>query len=75
VIGSEGEHRKLQSLWRNYRTIHEVLLAKTGFPVFASVSNTNDRMAHAEVEVLAYIRVNAHEVCILNILAFPDLIV
>jgi hypothetical protein len=33
----------------------------------------DERMAHGELEILAYIRIEAHDVYILNNLAFPNL--
>jgi hypothetical protein len=62
------------NLWRNDRTFHETLLAQTGFPVFASVSHMNARMPHGELEVLAYVRIEAQDVYILNSLALTGLI-
>jgi len=63
----------IQPLWRNDRTFHDSLLAETGFPVFASVSHKDDPMVHGELEVFTYIRVKAHDVYILDSLAFPGL--
>jgi len=65
----------IQPLRRKYRTFYEALFAQTGFPVFASVSHMHDPMAHGELEVLAYLRIEAHDFYILNSLALPFLIV
>jgi hypothetical protein len=54
----------IQPLWRIARTLDKALLAQTGFPVFASVSHMDDRMAHGELEVLAYVRIEALDVYI-----------
>jgi hypothetical protein len=35
----------------------------------------DDRMAHGELKVLAYVRIEAHDIYILNSLALPGLIV
>jgi hypothetical protein len=35
----------------------------------------DERIAHGELEVLAYVRIEAHDVYILNSLTFPSLIV
>jgi len=75
LIGTEGQHRIIQSLWRNDSTFYEALLAQTGFLVFASVSHMDERMAHRELVVFTYIRVKAHDVYILNSLALLGLIV
>jgi hypothetical protein len=75
LIGTAVEHRMIQPLWRNDRTFHKTLLAQTGFPVFASVSHMDDQMAHGELEVLAFARIKAHDVYVLNSLALPGLIV
>jgi hypothetical protein len=64
----------MRPLWRNDCTFYKALLAQTGFLVFASVSHMDIRMAHVELEVHAYVRINAHDY-ILNRLALPGLIV
>ena len=65
----------IQTLWRKDRTFYRALLAQTGLPVFASVSHMDDRMAYGEHVVLANVRLKAHDVYILNRLAFPVLVV
>jgi len=65
----------IQPLWRKDRTFYETLLAQTGFHTFVSVSHMDDRIAHGELEVLAYVRIEVHDVYILNSLDFPGLIV
>ena len=65
----------IQPLWRNDKKFHKAFLAKIGFPVFASLSHMDDRMVHGELVVFAYLRIEAHDVYILNSLAFPGLIV
>ena len=62
-------------LWRNDRTFHEDLLVQTSFLVFAGVSNMDERMVHGKLGVFTYIRLKAHNVYLLNSLAFPGLIV
>jgi len=65
----------MQPLWRNDRIFYKDLLAQTGILVFAIVFHMDDRMAHGDLEVLAYIRIKAFDVYILNSLAFQSLIV
>jgi len=61
----------IEPLWRKDRKFYEALLAQRGFPVFASVSHIDDWMAHGELIVLAYVRLEARDVYILNSLALP----
>ena len=65
----------IQPLWRNDRTFYKAFLAQAGFIFFASVSHMDDRIAHGELEVLAYVRIGSHAFYILNSLAFPGCIV
>jgi len=44
----------IRSLWRNDRTFQKALLAQTGFPVFASLSHMDDRMANRKLNSLAF---------------------
>jgi hypothetical protein len=47
----------LQPLWWNDGTFYKAILAQTGFLFFAGVSHIDERMAHEELEILAYVRV------------------
>ena len=60
--------------WKD-RTFYKAIHTKTGFLVFARVSHMDEWMAHGELEILAYIRVEAHYIHILESLAFSRLIV
>jgi hypothetical protein len=55
LIGTEGQHRMIQFLWRNDSPFYEALLTKTDFLVFTSVSHMDKRMAHWELVVFTYI--------------------
>jgi hypothetical protein len=52
----------IEPLWRNNRTFHKALLAQTGFPLFASASHMDERIADGELEVLANVRVKVNKV-------------
>ena len=65
----------VQTLWWNERTFYKAILTQAGFLVFARVSHMDDWKAHGELQILAYVRVEAHYVQILDSLAFPCLIV
>jgi len=51
--------------------IYKSVLVQAFFLVFEHVCHMDDWMAHVELEILAYLRVEAHYVYMLNSLAFP----
>ena len=55
-------------LWRNVHT-------QAGFLILVHISHTDDRVSHGKLETLAYVRVQAHDVLILDSLFFPHFIV
>ena len=70
----KGAQDDTTSLEERYN-IYKSLLAQTGFLVLASIFQMDDLMAHVLLEILPYVQIGAHDVYILNIRAFPSLIV
>jgi len=56
-------------------TFYKALLAQISFLVLARVSHINDRVRHGKFSILTDVGVQAHNVCILNSLNLPGLIV
>jgi len=66
IITSEREDGVIQFLWRNYRSFDEAIHTQTRLYIFTLIAYFNDRMADGKLEILAYVRVEAHDVNILN---------
>ena len=56
----------IQLLWWNNRTFNEAIHTQTRLYIFTPIAYVNDRMADGELEILAYVRVEAHDFDILN---------
>jgi len=65
----------IQLLWRNDRTFGQAFHTQARLYIFTLIAYVNDRMAVGELEILAYVRVKAHDVDILNGLILAFLIV
>jgi len=75
LITSERDDRMIQPLRRNDRTCYQIVHTQARFYFFSRIPHMNDRVTHWELKVLAYVRVQAHDIYILNSLVFPRLIV
>jgi len=71
IISYEREDGVIQSLWRNDRTFHQAIHTQARFFIFTYFSYVNDRINHGELEILAYICLEAHDIDILNELILP----
>ena len=56
----------IHSLWWNNRTFDQAIHTQEGFYIFTRIAYVNDRMTDGELEVIAYVRVEAHVIDILN---------
>ena len=65
----------IQLLWRNDRTFNQAVHMETSFYISTPIPYVNDRMSNGELEMCAYVRVEAHDIDILNSLILPCLIV
>ena len=65
----------IQLLWRNDRTFDQAIGAQARFYIFTLIAYMNDRTAEGELELFAYVRVESHDVDILNGLILSCLIV
>ena len=65
----------VQLLWRNDSTIYQNVHTQARFLVLARISHMDDRVTHGKFEILAYVRVQAHDMHIFDCLNFPHFIV
>ena len=56
----------IQVLWRKERTLYRTFHLKTGLHVFTRVANVDDWMSYWKLIILADVRIQAHNVKILN---------
>jgi len=75
IISSQREDGVIQLLWRNDRTFNEAIHTQAPFYILKRIPYVNDRMTHGELEVLAYVRVEAHDIDILYSFILSCLIV
>jgi len=64
-----------KSLRWNDRTYDQAIHTQARFYILTRIAYVNDRMTDVEVEILAYVRVETHDVDILNGLNLPCIIV
>jgi len=62
-------------LWRNDSTLYQTVHTQAGFHVLALISHMDDWVAHGKLDILAYVRVKAHDIHILNSLDFLHFVV
>ena len=66
IITSEREDGVIQFFWRNYRSFDEAIHTQACLYIFTLIAYLTDRMADGKLEIFAYVRVEAHDVDILN---------
>jgi len=62
-------------LRRNDTTIYQTVHKQSGFHDLERISHIEERVTDGNLEILAYVRVDAHDIHILDTLIFPHLIV
>jgi len=75
IITFEREDGVIQFLWRKDRTFNQAIHKQARFYILTRIPYVNYRMTQGELEVLAYIGIEAHDVDILYSLILPCLIV
>ena len=75
IITSEREDWAIKLLCWNDRTFDQAIHTQAQFCIFTSIPYINDGMTNGELEVLAYVWVEAYDIDILNGLILPCLIV
>jgi len=56
----------VQFLWRNDSTLYEPVHTQAGFLLLTLFSRMDDRVTHGKLEKLAYVRVESHDIDILD---------
>ena len=56
----------IELLWWNDRTFDQAFHTQARLYIFTLIAYMNDRMTHGELEILAYVRVEVHDLSILN---------
>jgi len=75
IITCEREEGVIQSLWSNDRIFDQAIDTPPRFFILTCMPYVNDQTNNWELEILAYVRVEARDVDILNGLILPCLIV
>jgi len=66
LVASEWEDRMVQTLWRHDRTFYQTVHRQARFLILARIATVNDWMIYGQLEILANVRVQAHDVDILD---------
>ena len=65
----------VELLWRNDSALYQTVHTQTGFLVLAHISLMDDGVTDGKFEILAYVRVQANDIHILDSLIFTHFIV
>jgi len=65
----------VQCFWQKDNTLYQTVHKQAGFHILALISNMDDGVTDGKIEILAYVRVEAHDIHIWDSLSFPHFIV